>query len=327
MKAIVSRTYGSPEVVRIEEVAAPIPNENEIVVRNYATVVSAAECTARGGKDPAARLYFGLTRPRFPILGTSFAGEVQAVGSAVTRYRVGDQVMGSAGPTLGAHAQLVRISDDGIIARKPAGLTWTDAVAIFDGALTALPFLRDSARLKSGQSILINGASGAVGSAAVQLAKHFGAIVTAVTSTANLELVKSLGADEVIDYTAGDFTQNGHTYDVVFDAVGKSSYSRSRKLLKPGGIYLTTVPSLPILVQMLWTSKSGKTRAAIAFTGLRKAPAMAKDVAFMGDLTTAGKYIPVIDKQYTLDQASAAHAHVETGRKKGSVVISLVDPA
>lgn len=327
MKAIVSRTYGSPEVVRIEEVPVPAPNENEILVRNHATVVSAAECTARGGKDPSARLYFGLTRPRFPILGTSFAGEVHAVGSAVTGYRVGDQVMGSVGPTLGAHAEFIRTAADGIIARKPANLAWADAVAIFDGALTALPFLRDSAGLTGGQSILINGASGAVGSAAVQLAKHFGAVVTAVTSTTNLDLVKSLGADQVIDYTAGDFTQSGQTYDVVFDAVGKSSYSRCRKLLTPGGIYLTTVPSPAILMQMLWTSKVGKTRAAIAFTGLRKAPAMAKDVAFMGELTTAGEYVPVIDRQYPLEQAAAAHAYVETGRKKGSVVISLADAA
>jgi NADPH:quinone reductase-like Zn-dependent oxidoreductase len=324
MKAIVSRTYGPPEVVRIEDVAVPALKETDILIRNYATVVSAAECTARGGKDPAARLYFGLTRPRFPVLGTSFAGEVHAVGSAVTRYRVGDQIMGSVGPTLGAHAEYVRASEDGIIARKPASLTWTDAVAIFDGALTALPFLRDSARLKSGQSILINGASGALGTAAVQLAKHLGAVVTAVTSSANLELVKSLGADEAIDYTVSDFTKSGRLYDVVFDAVGKSSYTRSRKLLKPGGIYLTTVPSLPILIQMLWTSKIGKTKAAIVFTGLRKAPAMAQDVAYMGELTTAGEYVPVIDKQYALEQASSAHAHVETGRKRGSVVISLV---
>ena len=323
MKAIVSRTYGSPEVVRIEEVAMPVAKENEVLIRNYATVVDAAECIARGGKEPFARLYFGLFRPRFPILGTSFAGEVHSVGSAVTAYRAGDHVMGSAGPTMGAHAEFVRVPEDGVIVRKPENLPWTDAVAISDGALTALPFLRDSARLKAGQSVLINGASGAVGSAAVQLAKHIGAIVTGVTSTTNLQLVESLGADHVVDYTAGDFTRTGQTYDVVFDAVGKSSYSRSRKLLKPGGIYLTTVPSLPILVQMLWTSKIGKTKAVIAFTGLRKAPAMAKDVAFIAELATAGKFVPVIDMEYELEQASAAHAHVETGRKKGSVVISL----
>lgn len=323
MQAITSRTYGAPEVVHIEEVATPVPKNGEILIRNYATVVSGAESTARKGEDLSARLYFGLTRPRFPVLGTSFAGEVQAVGSAVTKYRVGDQVMGSVGPALGAHAQYVTTSEDGIIAMKPGGLSWTDAVAIFDGALTALPFLRDAAGLKAGQSILINGASGAVGTAAVQLAKHFGAVVTAVCSTANLELVKSLGADKVIDYTAEDFTEIPRDYDVVFDAVGKSSYTCCRKLLKTGGIYLTTVPSLPILIQMLWTPLFGKTRAGIVFTGLRRPPAMAKDVEFMGDLATAGHYVPIIDKSYTLAEAVSAHAHVESGHKKGSVVVTL----
>ncbi len=304
-----------------EEVATPVPKSSEVLIRNYATVVSGAESTARSGTDPFARLYFGLARPRFPVLGTSFAGEVHAVGEAVTKYQVGDQVMGSAGPALGAHAEYVTTSEDGIIATRPPGLTPTDAVAILDGALTTLPFLRDTAGLTVGQSILIYGASGAVGTAAVQLAKHFGAIVTAVCSTANLELVKSLGADKVIDYTAEDFTENGQEYDVVFDAVGKSSYTRSRKILKPGGIYLTTVPTL--LIWTLLTPLFGKTRARIVFTGLRKPPAMATDVEFMGDLAASGHYVPVIDKTYRPDEAASAHAHVESGHKKGSVVICL----
>lgn len=323
MQAITSRTYGPPEVVQIEEVATPVPDDGQILIRNYATVVSGAECTARNGKDIAARLYFGLARPRFPVLGTGFAGEVQAVGSAVTKFRAGDQVMGSAGPALGAHAEYVTIAEDGIIAMKPERLSWTDAVAILDGALTALPFLRDAAGLKAGQSLLVNGASGAVGTAAVQLGKQLGAVVTAVCSTANLELVKSLGADKVIDYTAEDFTELPRDYDVVFDAVGKSSYTRCRKLLKTGGRYLTTVPSLPILFQMLWTPLFGKTRAGIMFTGLRKPPAMARDVEFIGGLAAAGRYVPVIDKCYNLTEAASAHAHVETGHKKGSVVVSL----
>lgn len=326
MQAITSRTYGAPEVVHIEEVTTPVPKSGEVLIRNYATVVSGAESTARSGQDPFARLYFGLTRPRFPVLGTSFAGKVQAVGGAVTKYRVGDQVMGSVGPALGAHAEYVTTSQDGIIAMKPGVLASTDAVAILDGALTALPFLRDAASLKAGQSILINGASGAVGSAAVQLAKTFGAVVTAVCSTANLELVKSLGADKVIDYTVEDFTVTGQDYDVVFDAVGKSSYTRSRKILKPGGIYLTTVPSFPILMWTLLAPLFGKTRAGIVFTGLRKPVAMATDVKFMGDLAASGYYVPVIDKTYSLDEAALAHAHVESGHKKGSVVISLDAP-
>ncbi|MEX5272119.1 NAD(P)-dependent alcohol dehydrogenase [Kocuria sabuli] len=326
MQAITSRTYGAPEVVRLEEVATPVPKNHEVLIRNYATVVSGAESTARSGADPFARLYFGLTRPRFPILGTTFAGEIQAIGDAVTKYQVGDQVMGSVGPTLGAHAEYVTTSEDGIIATTPVVLPPTDAVAILDGALTALPFLRDAAALKAGQTILINGASGAVGTAAVQLAKHFGAVVTAVCSTANLDLVKSLGADKVIDYTTEDFTDAAHAYDVVFDAVGKSSYTRSRKILKPAGIYLTTVPTIPVLVWTLLTPLLGKTRAGIVFTGLRKPPAIAADVQFMGDLAASGYFVPVIDKTYRLNEAASAHAHVESGHKKGSVVISLDSP-
>lgn len=323
MQAITSRTYGGPEVVHLEEVAMPVPKRHEILIRNYGTVVSGAESTARSGTDPFARLYFGLARPRFPVLGTGFAGEVQAVGDAVTKYQVGDQVMGSLGPALGAHAEYIATSEDGIIAMKPGVLSPTDAVAILDGALTALPFLRDAAALKAGQSILINGASGAVGTAAVQLAKHFGASVTAVCSSANLELVKSLGADKVIDYTSEDFTKNGQEYDVVFDAVGKNSYSRSRKILKPGGIYLTTVPALPALIWTLLTPMLSKKRARIMFTGLRKPAAMAADAQFIGDLAAAGHYVPVIDKTYRLNEAAHAHTHVESGHKKGSVVISL----
>lgn len=325
MQAITSRIYGAPEVIHLEEIPTPVPRKGEVLIRNHATVVSGAECTARNGKDPFARLYFGLARPRFPVLGTGFAGEVAAVGSDVVNYRVGDQVMGSAGPTLGAHAEYVTVSEHGVIALQPTDLAATEAVAILDGALTALPFLRDSAGLKAGQSILINGASGAVGTAAVQLAKRFGAVVTAVCSTANLELVKALGADNVIDYTVEDFTATKKHYDIVFDAVGKSSYTRSRKLLKPDGAYLTTVPSIPILMWTLGTRIIGRTRAGITFTGLRKPSAMAQDVQFMGDLAASGHYVPVIDHIYSLNEAASAHAHVETGHKKGSAVISLRD--
>jgi NADPH:quinone reductase-like Zn-dependent oxidoreductase len=326
MQAITSRTYGGPEVIHLEEVTTPVPKSHEVLIRNHATVVSGAESTARSGTDPFARLYFGLTRPRFPVLGTGFAGEIQAIGDAVTKYQVGAQVMGSVGPTLGAHAQYVTTPEDGIIAPRPAALPPTDAVAILDGALTALPFLRDAANLKAGQSILINGASGAVGTAAVQLAKYFGAVVTAVCSTTNLDLVKSLGADHVIDYTVEDFTDTAESYDVVFDAVGKSSYTRSRKILKPGGIYLTTVPTLPVLLWTLLSPLLGKNRAQIMFTGLRKPQAITADVHFMSNLAATGHYAPVIGRTYSLDEAAPAHAHVESGHKKGSIVISLNSP-
>jgi NADPH:quinone reductase-like Zn-dependent oxidoreductase len=327
MRAIVTRTYGSPEVVQVEEMTKPVPKANEVLIRNYATVLSGAEGAARKGSDVAARLYFGLARPRFPILGTNFSGTVEGIGAGVTRYQVGDDVFGSVGPRMGAHAEYVSVAEDGIIALRPAGISAVDAAAISDGALTALPFLRDEAHLSSGQSILINGASGAVGTAAIQLAKHYGATVTAVCSTANLDLVKSLGADSVIDYTASDFAATEEEFDVVFDAVGKSSFSKCKSLLKPGGIYLTTVPSLAILLQMLWTAKIGSRKAGIAFTGLRKPAAMAADLELLGELAAAGNFAAVIEKSYPIEDAAEAHSRVDTGRKTGSLVITLAGAA
>jgi NADPH:quinone reductase-like Zn-dependent oxidoreductase len=323
MKAIVSRTYGSPEhVLRVEEVAKPVPKAGEVLVRNRASVVTAALCEARAG-TLLTRLYFGLTKPKWPILGTNFSGVVDSAGTSVTRFQVGDYVSGVNVTDFGAHAEYVLVSEDGVITPKPANLTDEEAVAVFDGSVTALPFLRDAARLRPGQSILINGASGAVGTAAIQLAKYYGATVTAVCSSANLELVRSLGADTVIDYRAADFTANRNTYDVIFDAVGTSSFSRSRSALKFGGVYLRTVPTLAILVQMLWTSKIGRKKAAIAFTGLAKPAQMVKNLVFIGDLAASGKFVPVIDTIHPMERAAEAHRHVETARKTGSAVITI----
>jgi NADPH:quinone reductase-like Zn-dependent oxidoreductase len=323
MKAIVARTYGSPDsVLAIEEVAKPVPRDNQVLVRNHASVVTAALCAARAG-TPLARLYFGLTKPKWPILGDTFSGEVDAVGSAVTRFRVGDRVSGLNVTDFGAHAEYVLVSEDGVIAPKPSKLTDEEAVAVFDGSLTALPFIRDTARLRPGQSILINGASGAVGTAAVQLAKHYDAIVTAVCSAANAELVTSLGADRVIDYNTADFTQNFDSYDVIFDAVGTSSFRWSRRALKRGGIYMRTMPTLAIMVQMLWTSKIGRTKAAIAFTGLAKSAVMARNLEFIGELAESGSFVPVIDTTHPMDQAADAHRHVQTGHKTGSAVLTF----
>lgn len=323
MKAIVYRSYGKPDVLAIEEVDTPTPGEGEILVRNFATTVTAAESAARKGEG-AARLYFGMFRPKFPILGSTFAGTVVAVGTGVTRFAVGDEVFGDVGPRFGALAEFARVRQDGVIAHKPAGLSFTEAAAVFDGSLTALPFLRDNARLRAGQSILINGASGAVGSAAVQLAHHFGAHVTAVCTTANHDLVRSLGADAAIDYTVEDFTRTGATYDVVFDAIGKNSFSRSRRALTGSGIYLTTVPGIGILVQML-TTKWSRKKAGIAFTGLRPAAEIAKDLAHMTELAVAGHFVPVIDREYPIERAADAHEYVDTGRKRGSVIITIGD--
>ncbi|HYI32838.1 MAG TPA: NAD(P)-dependent alcohol dehydrogenase [Glaciibacter sp.] len=323
MKAIVARAYGSPEdVLTVEEVAKPVPQDNQVLVRNHASVVTAALCEARAG-TPVARLYFGLTKPKWPILGDTFSGEVDAVGSSVTRFRVGDRVSGVNVTDFGAHAEFVLVSEDGVIGPTPSNLTDSEAAAVFDGSLTALPFIRDTAGLRQGQSILINGASGAVGTAAIQLAKHYGAIVTAVCSAANVGLVTSLGADKVIDYNTADFAQNLNSYDVILDAVGTSSFGRSRKALKPGGIYMRTVPTLAILVQMLWTSKIGRKQAAIAFTGLAKPAAMARNLEFIAYLAESGSFGPVIDTTHPMARVADAHRHVETGHKTGSAVITF----
>jgi NADPH:quinone reductase-like Zn-dependent oxidoreductase len=323
MKALVSRRYGGPDVLALDDVDKPVPKPGELLIRNHASVVTAALCHARAGADLSTRLYFGLRKPKWPILGTNFSGVVEAVGSSVTRFRVGDRVSGTNATNFGAFAEYLVVAEDGAVVPRPLRLSDAEAVAVFDGAVTALPFLRDAARLQAGQSILINGASGAVGTAAIQLAKHFGATVTAVCSTANLALVKALGADAVIDYTANDFTRNLDSYDVIFDTVATSSFARSRRALKRGGIYLTTVPSPTILLQMLWTSRIGRKKAAIVFTGLAKPAELAKNLAFLAKLAETGAYVPVIGATHPIEQAAEAHRLVETGHKTGSAVITI----
>jgi NADPH:quinone reductase-like Zn-dependent oxidoreductase len=323
MRATVSRSYGGPEVLALEEVAKPVPRADELLIRNHASVVTAALCKARAGSDVAARLYFGIRKPKWPILGTNFSGVVEAVGSSVTRFRVGDRVAGTSATDFGAFAEYVRVAEHGAIIHTPTNLSDEEAVAVFDGAVTALPFLRERASLKAGQSILINGAAGAVGTAAVQLATHFGATVTAVCSTANVELVRGLGADAVVDHTAEDFTRKLDSYDVIFDTVASSSFSRSRRALKRGGIYLTTVPSPAILLQMLWTSRIGQKKAAIAFTGLAKPAEMTRNLAFIAELAEAGEFVPVIGATYPIEQSADAHRLVDTGHKTGSAVIRI----
>ncbi|WP_110241822.1 NAD(P)-dependent alcohol dehydrogenase [Nocardioides gilvus] len=327
MKAIVHHTFGSPEVLHLEDVPTPAPQTHEILLRNHATTVTSAETAGRQGKG-FARLYFGPLRPRFEILGSAVAGEVVATGAAVERFAVGDLVVGGVGPRFGALAEFVCVAENAAITRLPDHVSWAEAAAVADGALTALPFLRDHADLQPGQHILVNGASGAsgaVGSAAVQLAKHLGATVTAVSSGRNHDLVRSLGADDLIDYTREDFTRSGKTYDVVFDAVGKSSYARCKRLLTPTGRYLTTVPSLGILARTLLTSRSKRRRGSIAFTGLRPLAKVAEDLAYVISLVESGDYRPVIDRTYPLGETAEAHRYVDTERKRGSVVITI-DP-
>ena len=315
MKAIVYTRFGPPDVLQAAEVAKPVATENQVLIKIYATTVVKEEPDMRA--SPGIN---GLFKPRHPILGQELAGEVEAVGSQVTRFKPGERVFGFV--MFGAYAEYICLPEDGVLAIIPAHLSFEEAASIPNGALTALPFLRDKGNIQSGQSVLIYGASGSVGTAAVQLAKAFGARVTGVCSGANLELVRSLGADQVIDYTCEDFTRNGSTYDIIFDTVGKCPYSRCKESLTENGIYLTTVPSPGVLLSAIRPSRHGKKGLFLA-AGLRPAKDKARDLEFLAGLIEAGKFKAVIDRQYPLEQMAEAHRYVAQGHKKGNVVIQV----
>lgn len=322
MKAAVYSRYGPPDVVQIKEVEKPAPKDNEVLVRIHATTVCAADWRLRKADPYFVRFMTGLWRPKkVNILGMEFAGKVESVGKAVTRFAEGDHVFGSTGFKFGAHAEYVRVPEDGALAIKPVNMTLEEAAAVSFGGVSALSFLR-KARIQAGQKVLIYGASGSVGTFAVQLAKHFGAHVTGVCSTANLDLVKSLGADEVVDYTREDFSRAGRVYDIVLDTVGMSGFSRSLKSLKRGGSYVRVGGSgglSSILAETLvgmWASITGAAKVIGGVT--RRA---AGDQSFLKGLIEAGKLRTVIDRRYSLDDIAEAHRYVEAGHKKGNVVI------
>lgn len=323
MKTIVYTEYGPPEVLKLTEVEKPAPKANEVLIKIHATTVTATESTFRQGKPFFARLFTGLTKPKITTLGEELAGEVEAVGKDVTLFQPGDQVFGTAGPEFGANAGYICLPEDAVLAAKPANATYEEAAASVDGFLTALPFLRDTGGIQSGQKVLVNGASGSVGAAAVQIAKILGAEVTGVCSTRNIELVKSLGADKVIDYTQEDFTQNGETYDIIFDTVGKASFSRSKRVLNENGVFLEAAIGLAILPHVLWSSVAGRKKAKIAATGLRPPHERKKDLAWLKELMEAGKIKPVVDRCYPLEQIVEAHRYVDKGHKRGNVAISV----
>ena len=317
MRAVVHDRYGPPEVLRLEEVDRPVPKDDEVLVKIRATAVNRSDTGFRSADLFITRFFTGLVRPKQRILGSEFAGLVEAVGAAVTEFRVGDEVFGVKG--FGAHAEFACVREGGALAHKPAGMTFDEAAAVCDGAILALTFLR-TADLRKGQKILIYGASGSIGTAAVQLARHFEAEVTAVCGTKNLELVQSLGADRVVDYTQEDFTKNGATYDVILDAVGKHSFMRCRGSLKRGGVYLAT--DLGFLVQnpilALVTRRIGDKRVRFPIPRYTK-----KDVVFLKELIEAGEYRAVIDRRYPLEEVVEASRYVETGQKTGNVVLTV----
>ena len=321
MKAIVYTEYGSADVLQLKELPKPTPKDNELLIRIEATTVTAVDSTFRQGASLSGRFYTGLTRPKRPVLGSTLAGEVEAVGKDVTLFKKGDQVFGATAD-FGTHAEYICLPEDGALALKPASISYAEAVAT-NAVLTALPFLRDEGHLQRGHKVLINGASGSVGSYAVQLAKQAGAEVTGVCSTEKMDFVKSLGADKVIDYKREDFTASGETYDIIFDAAGKSGYGRCKQILNENGIYLSTVLSPGIVLNMLWTSLVGRKKAKIAFAGLRPASEQAKDLRYLTELMEAGQLKSLVDRSYPLAETAEAHRYVDTGRKKGSVVITV----
>ena len=309
MKAAVYRKYGPPEVLRVTEIGKPIPKDNQILVRVFATTVTSGDVRLRKADPFIVRLFFGLLRPRKHVLGSDLAGEVEGVGKEVRRFKVGDQVFGLGVRT---YAEYTRLKEEGPRAIKPVNVTFEEAAAIPWGAGCSLYFLRRGG-IRAGQRVLIYGASGSLGTAAVQLAKHFGAEVTGVCSTANLDLVKSLGADKVIDYTKEDFTTLG-PYDLIYHTVGKISFSRSVKSLRKGGVYVSALLLAPSLRRL----RAGGRKV---IGGIAKVKA--EDMAFLKELVEAGKLRPVIDQRFPLEQIAEAHRYVERGHKKGNVVITL----
>lgn len=322
MKAIVYEKYGPPDVLEIREVAKPIPMDNEVLIRVRATTVTIGDSRVRSlrmpeGFGPIARLVLGVSKPRQTILGSELAGTVEVVGKDVAKFNVGDEVFAFTGARLGCYVEYKCMSQEGAVALKPANLTFDEAAAISSGGTTALYFFR-RAKLQRGEKIVVNGASGAVGTAAVQIAKHYGAEVTGICSTANIELVRSLGAHHMIDYTKEDFTKNGQTYDIIVDTAGTAPFSRSNASLKEGGRLLLVLSSMSDTLQAPWISLTSGKKVIATPSAWRT-----EDVAFLAKLAESGEFKPIIDRRYPFGQIAEAHRYVDTGRKKGNVVITM----
>ncbi len=325
MKAIVWTRFGPPGVLQLQELAKPAPRDHEVLIRIDATTVTAADCALRGLKVPIAarlplRIYVDRIRPKPIILGQELAGEIEAVGSAVTRFKTGDQVVGWSGLRLGTYAEYICLPESGVLAIKPPNIAYTEVAPLPIGGLDAVYFLR-KANIQRGQRVLIIGAGGSIGTFAVQVARYFGADVTGVDSTEKLDMLRSIGADQVIDYTREDYTKSGETYDVIFDVIGKSPFSRCVRLLTPNGRYLIGNTRLSQIVRGRWLSRSSSKQ--VILWAERTASDYTKDFNFLKELIEAGKIKSIIDRCYPLEQIAEAHRYVDTGHKKGNVVITV----
>jgi NADPH:quinone reductase-like Zn-dependent oxidoreductase len=322
MRAVVYRRFGAADVLELTRRPKPVPRPDEVLIRIFATTVTTADWRARSlnvprGFGPLARLVFGITKPRYPVLGNELAGEVEATGGAVKRFKPGDQVVGYTGVRFGCHAEYRCMPENGALVLKPANLSFEEAAALSFGGVTALLFLR-RAKIKQGGQVLVNGASGAVGSAAVQLAKHFGATVTAVCSTPHVERVKALGADEVIDYTREDFTASGKTWDIIVDTAGTARFPRVRRSLNEGGRLLAILGALPDMLSSPWVRLT-TSKQIIAGTF----PFGAEELQFVARLAASGEFKPLIGKRFSFAQIADAHREVDTGHKLGTVSVSV----
>ncbi len=324
MKAIVHTKYGPPDELQLLEVEKPVPGDNEVLIKIHATTVTTTDCNARNFTFVPqsfmlfARIMFGFKKPRIKILGIDLAGEIEAIGKDVKLFKAGDHVFGSPGTKFGGHAEYVCVPENGALAIKPADLSWEKAAAISLAGNTALFFIRDLAKIQAGQKILIHGASGAIGTYAVQLAKYYGAEVTGVCSTTNAEMVKSLGAEKVIDYTIEDFTKSDEKYDFVFNVVGKTTFSQCKGILKPKGIYLDNMMEVNDFLKVLWTSIAGGKKIKGGVSTER-----AENLKFFIELIESGKLKPVIDRSFPIEKTAEAFHYVEQGHKKGNVIITV----
>ena len=321
MKAIITTAYGSPEVFKLENVEKPTVKQGEILIRIHASSITRADTMMRTGKPYIGRLMLGLFKPKNPIWGTGFSGIIEAVGTDVTRFKEGDKVFGENIDTMGTYAEYVTVPEEGIVAHMPENLSFEEAAGMCDGGITSLNFLINLGNIKAGQKLLINGASGALGTAAVQIAKHYGAEVTGVCSSKNIDMVKELGADHVIDYNKHDFTSNTNTYDLIYDTVGLSSFKHCRDALTENGVYASPVLGMPLLSDMIITSVFGKKKARFSATGALSAKETKRLLQILLEIIEAGNLKGVLERSYALEQLAEAHEYVDKGHKMGNVVL------